>query len=91
VETRNQYQNLFDQHPQPMWIYEIQSLKFMAVNNAAVDQYGYSREEFTSMTLAGIRPADEVPSLNAYMANHKPGESGTGPVEPSAKNPDKSS
>jgi PAS domain S-box-containing protein len=78
VETHNQYQNLFDQHPQPMWIYDIKSLKFMAVNNAAVEQYGFSREEFTSMTLAGIRPADEVPLLNAYMANHKSGESGLG-------------
>jgi PAS domain S-box-containing protein len=78
VETHSQYQNLFDQHPQPMWIYDIKSLKFMAVNNAAVNQYGYSQKEFMSMTLADIRPADEVPLLNAYMTNYKPSERGLG-------------
>lgn len=78
VETHNQYLNLFDEHPKPMWIYEIKSLKFVAVNNAAIEQYGYSRKEFLSMTLAEIRPAEEVPLFKAYVSNYIPGKTGTG-------------
>ena len=49
----------------PMWIYDIGSLRFLAVNDAAVEKYGWSREEFLCMTIADIRPKDDTSSLLA--------------------------
>lgn len=54
---------LFERNPQPMWIYEQKTLKFLAVNGAAAKHYGYSPEEFRSMTIEDLRPPDEVPRL----------------------------
>src|SRR4029077_19029314 len=55
VSERN-YRMLFEDHPQPMWIYDVDSLEFLQVNKSAVEHYGYSHEEFLSMTIADIRP-----------------------------------
>ena len=55
------YSALFDENPVPMWVSDPESLRFMAVNEAAVAQYGYSRDEFLSMTLAEICPQEDVP------------------------------
>ena len=52
--------NLFDISPQPSWIYDIETLQFLEVNEAAVLHYGYSREEFLQMTLKDIRPPDDI-------------------------------
>lgn len=78
LETHNQYLNLFDEHPKPMWIYEVKSLQFVAVNNAAIEQYGYTRKEFLSMSLEDIRPVEDIPILKAYVSNYTPGKVGTG-------------
>ncbi len=51
-----------------MWIYDEQSLAFLDVNAAAVARYGYSPDEFRAMTLADIRPAEDVPALVADAA-----------------------
>ena len=51
-----------------MWVYDLESLRFLAVNDAAIQQYGYSREEFLSMTLAQIRPPEDVPLLQDVLA-----------------------
>ena len=59
---------MFERSPLPMWTYDRQSLRFVAVNDAAVRHYGYSREEFAAMTLADIRPAEDVPSLREDVA-----------------------
>ncbi len=56
---------LFEHNPQAMWVYDISSLAFLAVNRAALECYGYSRDEFLGMTLKDIRPAEEVPALLA--------------------------
>ena len=55
--------NLFDISPQPSWIYDIKTLEFLDVNEAAVLHYGYSREEFLQMTLRDIRPPEDIPIL----------------------------
>jgi PAS domain S-box-containing protein len=52
---------LFDASPQPMWIFDVETLEFLAVNDAAVRHYGYSRDEFLGMTIMDIRPAEEPP------------------------------
>lgn len=70
VKTRLEYQNLFDQNPNPMWIYELETLKFMTVNNAAIEQYGYTREEFLGMTLADIRPPSDEPLLKEFVSSY---------------------
>ncbi|HBT82501.1 MAG: hypothetical protein A2091_05125 [Desulfuromonadales bacterium GWD2_61_12] len=54
------YRTLFEDNPQPMWVYDRESLAFLAVNDAAVSHYGYSRSEFLAMTVKDIRPAGEV-------------------------------
>jgi len=55
--------SLFLFHPDPMWIYDLETLRFLAVNNAAVAKYGFSREEFLAMTIADIRPAEDLAAL----------------------------
>ncbi len=55
------YRELFENSPLPTWVNDLGSLAFLAVNEAAVRAYGYSREEFAAMTLADIRPADAGP------------------------------
>ena len=59
TDSERRYRVLFDTLPLPMWIYHVQSLRFLAVNQAAVERYGYSREEFLGMSILDIRPADE--------------------------------
>lgn len=54
---------LFENNPQPMWIYDIYTLCFLEVNNAAIAKYGYSRDEFSKMTIKDIRPHEDVNSL----------------------------
>ena len=57
VEERRRL--LFDSNPQPMWIFDVETLEFLAVNDAAVRHYGYSRDEFLGMSIMDIRPAEE--------------------------------
>ena len=64
---RRWYRELFDKNPEPMWVYDLDTLRFLAVNDAAVRHYGYSREEFLRMTLADIRPAEDMPALQRHL------------------------
>jgi PAS domain S-box-containing protein len=63
-----QYRSLFDANPQPMWVYDLDTLAFLAVNDAAVEHYGYSRAEFLAMTIADIRPPEDVAALLSNVA-----------------------
>src|SRR5688572_23917280 len=54
---------LFEASPVPTWVYDAETLQFLAVNDAAVRHYGWSREEFLTMKITQIRPADEVEAL----------------------------
>ncbi len=62
-EGQERYRQLFDSHPHPMWVYDIETLRFLAVNDAAVRYYGYSRAEFLTMTISDIRPSEDVAQL----------------------------
>jgi PAS domain S-box-containing protein len=62
-ESEERYRRLFDVHPQPMWVVDAKSLAFLAVNAAAVRLYGYSKEEFLTMTADQIRPEEDVADL----------------------------
>src|SRR5262249_11988479 len=48
--SAQQFQLLFDSNPHPMWVYDAETWRFLAVNDAAIDHYGYTREEFLAMT-----------------------------------------
>src|SRR5207237_5359289 len=62
----------FDASPLPMWVFDLHTLEFLAVNEAAVQHYGYSREEFLARTLRDIRPPEDVPRLVADVASPRP-------------------
>lgn len=57
------YRVLFDRNPLPMWVYDLETLRFLAVNDAAVKHYGYTREQFLAMTIADIRPREDHAAL----------------------------
>lgn len=65
ARSETDFRLLFAQSPLPMWVFELKTLQFLAVNDAAVRHYGYSREEFLGMTIAEIRPPEDVPALRA--------------------------
>lgn len=67
-DSEERYRMLFEFNPIPMWVYELDTLRFLAVNDAAVRHYGYSREDFLSMTIADIRPREDIPSLMQNVA-----------------------
>jgi diguanylate cyclase (GGDEF)-like protein/PAS domain S-box-containing protein len=57
------YRLLFAAHPHPMWVHDPETLRILEVNDAAVAHYGYSREEFMSMTLPDLRPTEDVEAI----------------------------
>jgi diguanylate cyclase (GGDEF)-like protein/PAS domain S-box-containing protein len=68
-ESEHRYRTLFEMNPLPMWVYDFDTLQFIAVNDAAVRHYGWTRREFLAMNIREIRPAEELPGLEALLAN----------------------
>ncbi|MEJ1222749.1 PAS domain-containing protein [Sediminicola sp. 1XM1-17] len=68
-DSEKKYNDLFHLSPQPSWVYDLETLKFLDVNSAAVDCYGYSREEFMELTLSDIRPEGEITPLMKEIAD----------------------
>jgi len=64
-ESEASYRYLFESNPHPMWIYDCKTLAFLLVNDAAIEHYGYSQQEFLAMTIKDIRPSEDIPSLVA--------------------------
>ncbi|MDZ7765731.1 MAG: PAS domain-containing protein [Melioribacteraceae bacterium] len=58
---------LFEDNPRPMWVYDLTTLKFIDVNKEATIKYGYTRDEFLSMTIKDIRPQEEIKKLENYL------------------------
>lgn len=67
-KSEAQYRLLFEANPQAMWVYDLTTLRFLAVNDAAVRHYGYTRSEFLDMTIKDIRPPEDVKLLEEYFA-----------------------
>lgn len=63
AEQIKDYVKLFRKNPYPMWVYDLNTLKFLTVNESAIALYGYTEEEFRSMTIKDIRPLEDVPLL----------------------------
>jgi PAS domain S-box-containing protein len=72
-ESEQRYRQLFQFCPLPMWIYDPGSLRFLAVNSAAVRRYGYSEAEFLSMSIRDIRPPEDVEAVTAAARRAEPG------------------
>jgi PAS domain S-box-containing protein len=62
-ESEERHRKLFDNNPHPTWVFDRETLRFLAVNAAAVHKYGYFRDEFLAMTLKDIRPPEDIPAL----------------------------
>jgi two-component system cell cycle sensor histidine kinase/response regulator CckA len=72
LDNERRYRLLFQSNPEAMWVYDVETLRFLAVNEAAVARYGYSEEEFLAMTIRDIRPASQLLRLEEML--REPGE-----------------
>ncbi|CAB3781518.1 hypothetical protein LMG28614_01280 [Paraburkholderia ultramafica] len=61
------FRGLFDDHPVPMYIFDRETMRFLAVNAAAIQQYGYSENEFLGMTIRAIRTHAEIGRLESHL------------------------
>lgn len=59
-QSEERYRLLFDHNPVPMWLYDLETLRFIAVNETAERAYGYTEAEFLGMTIAQIRPEEDL-------------------------------
>jgi two-component system cell cycle sensor histidine kinase/response regulator CckA len=76
--SEENYRLLFELHPSPMWVFDSETLRFLAANDAAIATYGYSLEEFLSMTIEQIRPDEEIQALSEHLENPDRGPLGAG-------------
>lgn len=63
VLSENKYRNIFLKSPLPNWLYDCETFQFLDVNETAMLHYGYTREEFLSMTIMDIRPKKDKEKL----------------------------
>lgn len=71
IEQSDFDQAVFDLVPLPMWIYDLDTLRFLAINKEAIHHYGYSEEEFKQMTIRDIRPREDIPKLEEAVERTK--------------------
>ncbi len=69
TNSHEEYMSLFNHSPLPMWLYDIETLKILLVNEAAYTIYGYSQEDYSTMTLKDIRPAEDIPIMEEVLKN----------------------
>lgn len=68
LDSEGRYRLLFESSPLPMWVFDLKTLRFVAVNAATRSFYGYTRDEFLSMSIVDIRPPDELEPLREVIA-----------------------
>ncbi len=71
-ENEERFRLMFASNPQPMWVYDLETLRFLEVNDAAIAHYGYSRKEFLSKTITDIRPDEDLPRLKDNLSRSRP-------------------
>lgn len=69
IESERRYKELFDNNPLPMHIWDFETKYFLDCNEAAIQKYGYSKEEFLQLTIKDIRPAEDIPLIEAATKN----------------------
>src|SRR5439155_353317 len=67
-ESEAQYRSLFESTPYPMWVFDLETHRVLAVNGAAITHYGYSREEFLALRIEDLRLPEDVPALHRHLA-----------------------
>jgi PAS domain S-box-containing protein len=65
--SEQRYRALFETNPLPAWVFDRETLRILTVNDAALWRYGYTREEFLRMTIADLRPPEDVPALREFL------------------------
>ena len=65
--SEERYRQIFEGNPLPLWVYDPETLKFLDVNGVACTRYGYTREEFLSMTIRDIKPPQDVAALEQRL------------------------
>jgi len=78
VTSDQHYRLLFESNPLPMWVYDLETLGFLDVNDAACRKYGYAREEFLALTIRDIRPRADVAAVEASVRTTESHEIGSG-------------
>src|SRR5439155_1387889 len=58
---------VFESTPYPMWVFDLETHRVLAVNGAAIKHYGYSREEFLGLRIEDLRPAEDIPALHRHL------------------------
>ncbi|HXN50046.1 MAG TPA: PAS domain S-box protein [Bryobacteraceae bacterium] len=86
AERDKKFRPLFGHNPLPMWVYDLETLRFLEVNDAAVARYGYTQAEFLRLRLTDIRPAEDVPRLQEDLATARPVLQESGPWRHRLKN-----
>ncbi|PJE44310.1 MAG: hypothetical protein CUR32_01665 [Flavobacterium sp.] len=66
-QSKQEYIDLFNHSPLPMWIFDLKTLRFLNVNEAACEHYGFSHDEFMTMTIKDIRPESEIPQMESLL------------------------
>ncbi|MDQ1591564.1 MAG: hypothetical protein QOG71_2191 [Pyrinomonadaceae bacterium] len=69
ARSEEQYRVLFESNPNPMWVYDTDTYAYLAVNQAAVRHYGYTREEFLKMSILDVRPPTNIPAVLENIAS----------------------
>lgn len=77
VESEQRYAVLFDGAPIPMWVFDMDTKRFLAVNKVAQVNYGYSLQEFLSMSVYDIRPEEDSRRLRLHLVADTPQNLGT--------------
>lgn len=68
MNPKNQtFQHIFYDNPHPMWIYAVETCRFLEVNNAAIEQYGYTREAFLTMTIQQLRSETVESKIGSHI------------------------
>src|SRR5260370_11906774 len=76
--TYGRFLSLFILNPEPMWVYDVETLQILDVNEAATQRYGYSRPEFLALTTKNLRPQEDVPKFLELLP-HEPNIDRSGP------------
>jgi PAS domain S-box-containing protein len=76
--TYGRYLSLFTLNPEAMWVYDVETLRILDINEAAIHRYGYSHDEFLALTIKALRPAEDVPKFLELLAD-TPNFDRTGP------------
>jgi len=71
-QSEANFRLLFAANPHAMWVYDVQTLRFLEVNEAAVAHYGYPRDAFLRMRITDIRPPEDIPRLLEHIQEGRP-------------------